>query len=172
MVGAVGVPPQFLQAAGHVVAQVAPQLDRVPLGDEGGALLAPVPALLQVGGQLVARAVPVGLAVQREVGPQRRGVAAQLAVAAAGHQGAPLGLGQRARGVQVLLHGLQGVGGEAGADKALKDALEEGRGGRQAWSWRGGGRRRRRGGQRGPQGDRLLRGLLTGQPHVQGELGA
>lgn len=126
VVGAVRVTSQFLQTAGHVVAQVAPQLDRVPLGDEGGPLLTPVPALLQVGGELVARAVAVGLTVQREVGPQRGGVAAQLAVAAAGHQGAPLGLGQRARGVQVLLHRLQGVGGEAVADKALKDTLEEG----------------------------------------------
>lgn len=164
--------PELFQAAGHIVAQVAPQLDRVSLGDQGGALLAPVAALLEVSGELVAGAVSVGLAVQGEVGPQRRGVAAQPAVAAARDQGAPLGLGQRARGVQVLLHGLQAVGGEAGADEALKHALREGSGGGEGRGWRWGGRRGGGRSQRGPQGDRLLCHLLTGQTQVQGELGA
>lgn len=97
---------ELLQTAGHVVAQVAPQLDGVALSNEGGPLLTPVATLLEVGSELVPGAVPVGLAVQGEVSPQRGGVAAQPAVAAAGNQGAPLGLGQGARGVQVLLHRL------------------------------------------------------------------
>lgn len=110
MVGAVGVSSQFLQTAGHIVTQVAPQLDRVPLRNKGCPLLTPVAALLEVSGKLVPGAVSVSLTVQREICPQRGGVATQLTVAATGHQGAPLRLGQGARGVQVLLHGLQDVG--------------------------------------------------------------
>ncbi|TNN39977.1 hypothetical protein EYF80_049853 [Liparis tanakae] len=117
----------------------------------------------RVSGQLVPGAVSVGLTVQGEVGPQLGGVAAQPAVAAAGDQGAPLGLGQRARGVQVLLHGLYAVGRKAGADKALKHApLGERFSGGERQGWRGGRGGGGGGSQRRPEGDRLIRDLLTG----------
>lgn len=63
MVGTEGMSSQLIQTAGHVVAQVAPHLDGVALGNEGRPLLAPIPALLEVSGELVAGAVSVRLAV-------------------------------------------------------------------------------------------------------------
>lgn len=101
---------ELLQAARHIVAQAASQLDRVAFGNEGSAFLTSISPLLNVSCKLVAGAVSVRLTVQGEVGPQRGGVAAELTVAATGNQGAPLRLGQRSRGVEVLLHTLQAVG--------------------------------------------------------------
>lgn len=79
------MPSELLQAAGHVVTQVAPQLDGVALSNEGSPLLTPVSPLLEVSSKLVAGAVSVGLTVQGEVSPQRGGVTAQPAVATTGN---------------------------------------------------------------------------------------
>lgn len=106
MVGIEGMSSQLVQTAGHVVTQVAPQLDGVAFSNKGSPLLTPVPTLLEVSSKLVPGAVSVSLTVQGEVSPQLGGVTAQPAVAATSDQGAPLRLGQRARGVQVLLHRL------------------------------------------------------------------
>lgn len=58
-----GMSTELLQAAGHVVTQIAPQLDGVALSNESGPLLTPVSALLEVGSELVPGAVSVRLAV-------------------------------------------------------------------------------------------------------------
>lgn len=104
MVGTEGMSSELLQAAGHIVTQAAPQLDRVAFRNKGGPLLTPVTALLDVCSKLVPGAVSVRLTVQGEVSPQWSGVATQLTVTATSDQGAPLRLGQRARAVLVLLH--------------------------------------------------------------------
>lgn len=104
------MPSQLLQTAGHIIAQVASQLDRVAFGNQRSAFLTSISSLVNVSCKLVPGAVSVSLAVQGKVSPQRGGVAAELTVAAAGDQGAPLRLRQRSRGVEVLLHRLEAVG--------------------------------------------------------------
>ncbi len=99
MVGAEGMSSQLLQTAGHVLTQVAPQLDGVALRNKGSPLLTSVTTLLEVSSKLVPGAVSVSLAVQGEVSPQWGGVATQAAVAATSDQRAPFRLGQRARGI-------------------------------------------------------------------------
>lgn len=106
MVRAKGMPSHLLQTAGHIVTQVASQLDRIAFGNQGSTFLTSISSLLDVSCKLVPGPVSVSLAVQGKVSPQRGGVATELTVAATGNQGAPLRLGQRARGVQVLLHRL------------------------------------------------------------------
>lgn len=101
-----GMSLKLLQTAGHIFTQVAPHLDGVSLGNEGSPLLTPVTSFLNMGSKLIPSPVSVSLAVQGEVSPQGGGVATQPAVTATGDQGAPFGLRQGARGVQVLLHGL------------------------------------------------------------------